>query len=256
MHRLTPACVLLLLAMSYAGCATTESSDAPAEETPPAVALPVILNPYPGITVRPRDNVVEIAAASCLDAGWLEQIACAPQSREHESLLVVETTPSLVHAALLLAGFEAGAPGHWTYENGDYAFVAPTGSPLRINVQWTDAEGAQKTTPITAWIRDRDRATAFPDEPWIFGGSEWRQGEAGATHYAADLGGSLIGLVTFGDEVVGFSRVIADQSDVQAPEWMVDESVVPAPGTAVTIILEPWTGRGTVTGAAPTDKPM
>ena len=56
-------------------------------------------------------------------------------------------------------------------------------------------------------------------------------------HYVADMTGSIIGLVTFGDEVIGFSRVIADQDAVQPPSWEVRTDHVPPRGTEVTLIL-------------------
>ena len=68
-----------------------------------------------GVAVWPQK--VEIRAVVCLDAGWLEQIACSPGTREHEALVVVEIPPSDVHAALLSAGFEPGSPGRWSYED-------------------------------------------------------------------------------------------------------------------------------------------
>ena len=43
--------------------------------------------------------------------------------------------------------------------------------------------------------------------------------------------------MTFGDEVVGFSRVLADDAAVQPPEWEANGEVMPPVGTDVTIIL-------------------
>ena len=60
-------------------------------------------------------------------------------------------------------------------------------------------------------------------------------------HYVADMSGSIIGLVTFGDEVIGFSQVISDQDAVQAPEWEVDSEKIPPVGTEVTVVLKKWT---------------
>jgi hypothetical protein len=59
-------------------------------------------------------------------------------------------------------------------------------------------------------------------------------------HYVADQTGSIIGLVTFGDETVGFEQVLADQQDVQPLEWQVRTEHVPPPGTPVTLILRPF----------------
>ena len=199
------------------------------------------LSPFPGVVVLPEGPAVELIAWVCLEYGWLEQIACGPGTREHESLVVPRARPSQIHAALLMAGFEPGAPGSWSYENEQYTFTPPAGTALDVFVRYDVAGGGIVEEPIRAWIRDHHGRHAFPDEPWIFAGSiiapnpDWME-EAGE-HYVADVTGSIIGLVTFGDEVIGFSRVLADQAAVQPPEWEVNAGHIPPVGTEVTIIL-------------------
>jgi len=90
------------------------------------------VHPFEGLTVYPDDHIVEIQSWVCLDAGYLEQIACGVASREHESLVVIKAKPSAIHAAMLLAGFEPGAPGKWTYENNVLGTIAPTGEKLEV----------------------------------------------------------------------------------------------------------------------------
>jgi hypothetical protein len=52
--------------------------------------------------------------------------------------------------------------------------------------------------------------------------------------------GSIIGLVTFGDEVIGLSHVISDQAAIHEPEWEVNPERVPPIGTEVTVVLRRW----------------
>jgi hypothetical protein len=54
------------------------------------------------------------------------------------------------------------------------------------------------------------------------------------------MSGSIIGLVTFGDEVIGFSDVRSDQESVQSLIWEVNTEAVPPPNTAVTIVISAW----------------
>jgi hypothetical protein len=195
-----------------------------------------------GITVWPDTPSVEIQAWTCLDAGWLEQVACAPGSREHESLVVIKARPSDVHAALLLAGWDPGAPGRWSYDDGDLSFTPPTGDRVDVHVRY-ERQGRTVEEPMRAWMADAEGGASFPETAWVFAGSliapnpEWMgPGE----HYVADQTGSIIGLVTFGDETVGFEQVLADQQDVQPLEWQVRTEHVPPPGTPVTLILRPF----------------
>ena len=222
------------------------------------------IEPFPGVVVLPDVPAVELRGWVCLEEGWLEQIACGPGTREHESLVVPEATPSQIHAALLLAGFEPGHPGEWSLTpDGEFVFTPPRGSPLDVFVRhgqprlatfpvvvWrglihvVTLPGEETEEPISAWIRDHHGINDFPDAPWVFGGSRLEpipEGFGEGEYYVADQSGSIIGLVTFGDEVVGFSRVFADAASVQAPEWEVNRDRVPPVGTEVVLILR---GRG------------
>ena len=262
--RFTAAAVLLALA----GCEPALSSPPSTQpETSPSTAPATqnespsksevrIIRPFDGILVRVQDDnnsAVEIKALTCLDSGLLEQIACSPQTREHESLVVIKVKPSQIHAALLMAGFEPGAPGKWIYENEQFRTIPPKGEKLDISVRYADPGDPSKhiERDIREWIRPSvDTVTAlqqkqreFPKAPWIFAGSEivpntlhMGPGE----HYVADMSGSIIGLVTFGDEVIGFSDVLADQESVQALIWEANSDTVPPPNTPVTVVLRRW----------------
>ncbi|NIO59580.1 MAG: hypothetical protein GTO33_09620, partial [Acidobacteria bacterium] len=158
---------------------------------------------------------------------------------EHESLVVIEVRPSDVHAALLLAGFEPGAPGRWHWRDEQLVFTPPRGDRVRIFVRYARG-GELVEEPISDWITDARGAASFPSDPWVFGGSLMLENPpvmGPGEHYAADLEGSIIGLATFGDEVIGFAQVIAHDSTVQAPEWKVAVDRVPPVGTKVTLVI-------------------
>jgi hypothetical protein len=244
MQHMARLALLWTIVFGCVGCRSTRPAPPPAstpatqsQEAPttPAAAEPRIVRPFPDITVNLEadgKNSVDVTAWVCLDEGLLEQVACAPATREHESLLVVRAKPSQVHAALLMAGFEPGSPGKWTYENQTIGTIAPTGARLEVLVRYADKarQGRIVERPIREWIRALSapgtNAAAFPAEPWVFGGSVIapnRRGMEQGEHYVADSSGSIIGLVTFGDEVIGFSRV-----------------TIPPLGTEVTLILRRW----------------
>jgi hypothetical protein len=244
--------VTLASVVALGGCEGSlhEPAAAPPAATPAAAGeapAPGPVTPFPGVLVHPAPGgagggtgVVELEAEVCLDEGWLEQVACAPGSREHEALVVLRARPSEIHAALLMAGFEPGAPGRWSFAGDGVTFTGPTGSPLDVLVRHDGPAGhGSVEEPVRRWIRGAS-GRAFPDRPWIFGGSRFAPNPPAfgpGEHYVADHTGSIIGLVTFGDEVVGFADVIADAVDVQPEEWMVDTDAVPPLGTRVTIVL-------------------
>lgn len=201
---------------------------------------PVPARPLPagaGIFVdRERREVVVDAEVAC-NRGWLEQAACRAGTREHESLLAIEVPPSTIHACLLLAGGVPGAPGSWKTGAGGTSVVRvrPTGSRLELFVRLPSGD-----VPISAWIHDPVGARAFPAHPWVFAGSRMRPNTPSmgpGEHYVADRTGSIVGIVTFGDETIACDEVLSDKADVDAPQWQARTERMPEPGTRVQLVI-------------------
>ena len=259
--RCSVAGVLVLLLVAMSACRATHDTGqrddadapmtdgaAPQQPTTRADARPTTspqddapVRAFPGITVAIDRRRVEVEARSCLEEGPLEQIACAPGTREHESLLVITARPSDIHAALLLVGLEPGRPGSWTWneETRTVSFDAPRGDRVGLTVRY-ERNGQSREHGIGDWMIGPS-GERFPLRQWIFAGSqmapnlEWMgPGE----HYVADMSGSIVGLVTFGDEVLGFEEVLPDQEDVQSPQWFVRAGAVPPLDTPVTLVID------------------
>ena len=239
------------VASSAASTATTSSAPTGADAVPaasPAGAPVEWIEIAPRVRVDRASRTVEFEALVVLDTGFLEQFVCTEGTREHESLFVFEGAASSVHAALLLAGFTAGSPGRWVerQDAGELRFegVAPTGSELRIEVRLPDGT----TRPIDWFIRpapigdgaERTAAGAQSATRWqfVFGGSRFRTDRrTGNERYIADGSGSLVGLVTFGDETIGPREVLPDQASVSSPMWEVWTERMPPLGTRVTVVV-------------------
>ena len=231
------ATIAACAAMLAAGCASPggQGDAAPAPGAPPA---PVALGA--GVTVDRAAGEVRVDTQVAMDRGWLEQGVCAAGTREHESLLATEVPASRIHAALLLLGLEPGAPGSWREVPKGDSFaverIAPRGPRLDLFVR---VDGRQ--VPLDAWVHDPVRHAAFPSQPWVFAGSRMRANrppEPGE-HYVADRTGSIVGIVTFGDEVIAYDEILSDKVDVDAPEWQASTAVIPAPGTRVQLVIRP-----------------
>jgi hypothetical protein len=220
--------------------AHAKGSDAVKNTTEPEAKKEI--QPFAGVVVKADEKTVELAGKVCLREGWLEQVACSPRTREHEALVAIGAKPSEIHQAMLMAGLVNGHPGTWTMEGEELKTNPPTGDALEVRVRYTDEAGKVVEHPVADWMRGQPGNHEFPkDKRWIFAGSKFVKnpkymGEG--EHYAADMSGSIVGLVTFGDELVALSEVLSDQESVQAPEWEVRTEAMPAVGTAVTLILK------------------
>ena len=105
------------------------------------------------------------------------------RDRAYEAAVVVNTPPSLVHAALLLMGAKPGHPVRF-----DPKYEPPTGTEVLIEVRWKDKDGKVKSCPAQQWIRNIQTKKAL-DANWVFAGSLFRKNEqTGKKVYAGDSG--------------------------------------------------------------------
>ncbi|MFO0829627.1 MAG: YdjY domain-containing protein [Phycisphaerales bacterium] len=221
-----------------ASAPTTSASPSVAAPTAAHVAAPTPVIHLPGgIDVDRGHGEVRLPAEVATAQGWLEAVACGRDSREHESLLVVDAKPSQVHAALLALGLVPGAPGRWHYDSGNVELIAPTGPSIVPIVRWS-VDGRTNESPLLDWIHGAD-GRAFPGG-WVFAGSRFVTNVRAlgpGEHYEADFTGSLVGLVTFGDETIGAVAVIPDQVAVERENWEAWTERMPPSGTPATLIL-------------------
>ena len=232
MRRLAAIC--LVMTTTLGACAVEETVARPEPLS--------VKNPYPGITILMPSRTVEIQAWTCRDSGPLIQVACAADTREHESLLVVSPQPSEIRAALHMAGYAQGAPGRWIRQDGEPWFIPPIGAAIEISVRCEPRPGQLSEEPISKWLRHVDDAVPFPGDTWIFGGSHRVETPAwvgGGEQLEADLTGSVIGLATFGDELLGFPQGLEDPDQDDQTLWAIRTPRVPPIGTPVTLVLRP-----------------
>ncbi|MDX2114527.1 MAG: YdjY domain-containing protein [Planctomycetota bacterium] len=167
---------------------------------------------------------------------YLEVLTCIPDTKEHETLIVTSAKPSHVHAALLAIGVEPGKPATWRQEGTKMVPVAPEGAELAIELEYVDRDGAKRVDRPSQWIVNARTNEPWPEGPWVFAGSLMMQRQ-GREVYEADGSGTLIGLTSFGTEVIAWPLVISPDSQVQEPEWIADARRVPPMNTKVTVRL-------------------
>jgi hypothetical protein len=242
--------------------ATSTDTAAPIDQARKKPTTPEFIECTPQIRVDRARGVIECAVVSVLDVGFLEQYVCSPSTREHEALFVFEGKASELHAALLLAGFTPGTPGSWrelppepkegaagddadrgraggNARNPDQRFTAvpPTGDTVAITVVMPD--GVERDLAYFVRLSPLSPPSdARPPSAFVFAGSRFRTDRrTGVERYVADGSGSVVGLVTFGDETIAAIDVVPDQAEVAQPVWEVFTERMPKPGTRLMLRL-------------------
>ncbi len=234
----------------------------PSSEPPPPQSDPALVPAagfrelFPGVRADLAERVVEFDGFAAVFAHdprtphvYLEQVACTRNTREHESLVVTDVRPSHIHAALLLIGLTPGHPTRWEVVNNRLTATPPAGDRVRIELVYTDENGAEHAVEPAAWIVNAKTGEHFPaanaEHGWVFGGSRIVErppptpdGEP-ITMYDADGAGTVIGLTSFGSEVVDWSTPISPEAQVTPPEWIIDTSVYPDLHTPIVVRIRP-----------------
>jgi hypothetical protein len=236
----------LLLTLSLGALSACAPSSSTLPHTQATDRVPV----SDGLWVDRGRGEVVVNARIATREGWLEQLVCKAGTREHESLLAVAVQPSLIHAALLVAGAQPGAPGSWREEQGEggvwrIAYDSPRGTPVEVFAR-IRGETGERDEPLCAWVRgvrEQDGKLAeqrFPCDRFVFAGSHVRPNPpslGAGEHYVADYTGSIVGLVTFGDEMIAFTEVIPDKIDLAPAVWTAHTARIPPEGSAVQLVI-------------------
>jgi hypothetical protein len=211
---------------------------------------------YPVWIDRQRRHVYMVGRI-CQRRAPLELFACLRRSKEHESVVAVDTKAYVVHAGLLAAGAEPGTPVQFVPE-----FQPATGTEIEVMVRWEDEQGRRREARAQDWVRDiGDVYTMFEgvianqfdeelhpgdqfaawkdmDQPWVFAGSQFvEDGRTGEQYYQADAEGDLICVSNFPSAVLDVPIRSSDSNAALLFEAYTER--IPALGTPVTLILTP-----------------
>jgi hypothetical protein len=182
---------------------------------------------------------VLVSANVCLREGGIECFLCRTRTKEYESILSTDADAQVIHAGLLAAGAKPGSPVRYVEKNGEVVVVPPTGSRIKISVQYEDKG---KTTTVAAhhWIRNAKTKKDLEDE-WVFTGSKLLPSTDDANKkpvYAATSDGSYICVYNMPFAMIDLP-VNNPNKDPEARELQPHTERLPPLETKVTLILEP-----------------
>ena len=189
---------------------------------------------YDTATEGPGNFQIPVEGKDALGPDWIELVACTVGTREYESLLVVSAQPSHIHQALLMIGLIPGSPLTVRPVEGRYQVDPPSGPPVHVSVI-IPSENQSKEVPISRWLINRQTRKPPSDSIWLFAGSTFRKIDDRAI-YLADLNGSVISLVNFGDDLLTRHTKLTNQTD--DGQWTANKAQIPRVGTTVVIRLQ------------------
>ena len=194
-------------------------------------------NTLPHLTIDLEAKTVNLEATIVQrNADWLELLACSPGTREHEAILTVKAKPSHIHLALTAIGLQHGSPMMVkTLEDGQLDTKPAHGPAIKVSVIY-QLDGQTIQHPAGRWIINRKTEKTLDSELWIFTGSHFQQFDE-QEYYMADVEGTILSLVNFGDDLLTLPSKTTNYSDQE--QLGCNTPAIPPLGTQVTIRLQP-----------------
>ena len=155
------------------------------------------------------------------------------RDRAYESVVVVNTRSSIVHAALVAFGAKPGHPVRFGKDGKD--FEPATGTEILIEVRWKDKDGKVKKAPAQQWVRNSQTKKAL-DANWVFAGSMFVKDSNGQEHYVAD-GGDFVSVSNLTGATLDLPIRSKHALDARLFEGFAEN--MPPEKTSVTIIFKP-----------------
>ena len=124
---------------------------------------PVPLNKQGTVLLDVDGKRVLLKTKVCLREGVLEMFCCLKQTKEHESILSIDSEAYVIHTGLLALGAKTGSPVKFQPE-----YTPPKGTRIRIFCQWTDKDGKKHREPAEKWVRNSSRrflVEVFDEKP-------------------------------------------------------------------------------------------
>jgi hypothetical protein len=227
---------------------------APPKETPAAEADDDSVRPRPDLTplltdeqaekrgwkrltkedqlwVDKKNNRVIVGGVICHREGPLEMFACPRQTKEHESVVSVNSRAFVMHAALLAVDAKPGRPVQF-----EPMYKPAYGQVIDIDVAWLDENNKQKSVAAQQWVRKVGTQEPLQYD-WVFGGSLFRLDEETNRRYYLAEGGDLICVSNFGSAMLDLPVASSDSNSGLLFEAFTER--IPELGTRVLVVLKP-----------------
>ena len=211
--------------------ASEEEAQAEKDKLSPDIPGLTRLDKNGDLWIDPKRKIVVVDGRIALRQGPVEMFACPKRTKEHESIVAVNTKASFVHAALLAVGAKSGTPVQW-----DPKYVPPTGGKVEVLVLWKDKDGKNQKIRAQEWIINTKTKKPMT-YPWVFAGSGfWVDEDTGMKYYHGD-DGDLICVSNFATATLDIPVESSQENSNLLFEAATDK--IPEKGTKVRLVLIP-----------------
>ena len=201
---LSPVVVALSLCLTIGPSHADEDRAVPKKEVAESLKRSHLFSD--GIWIDWRKREVALEAKVVLRKGRLELLACSPNTREHESILVVLGRPRDIYQAMGLIGLEPGSPIR--FDSQKRHLLPPTGDSLLLRIRY-EQEGQVRTVPASAWLRRPALEIPIASLTWVFAGSQ----STSDGRFAGDAEGTVVALVDFATALIAVGALHTSDND-------------------------------------------
>jgi hypothetical protein len=206
-----------------------------------------------GVDLDLESRTVRVRGSICLTEGLVEFLAVGHGGKDHESVLYLDCTPSLLNAAFLSLGLDPGNPFHVEEKNPNppaggipfgpkeegLLYYPPSGPAVYVYVEW-EGDAGKVRRRAEDLLLNRNTGESMERAGWVYLGSRFAPDDrSGEELYVADVTQDMISIWHSyrGNTIL----------DSPLPEGMEDDVYVantgqlPERGTAVEVVfaLEP-----------------
>jgi hypothetical protein len=232
--------ILALFFNSLAMAQTPEAKDStPAEPAKPSIVkIDETRYQIGGVILDQKTREIRFSCKVNMTEGLLEYIIVHINGKVHESLLVTEISPTHLNMAFALLRYSPSPelyplPNATGGTSGDFPEVSAeirAAARVTLEVEWAD-EGKIRRMPINDWIQHSVKLTSMPAGPWVYGGSEFHEGQ-----YVPEITGDIAAIF------IAPSALIHYPGDDRGDDtiWTPYSQRIPAFETKVTVIIAPY----------------
>lgn len=206
-----------------------------------------LLHPECHVWLDKERKRLVLSGRIALREGQLEMFACLAGTKEHESVVAVDTQAYVVHAGLLACGAEPGKPVQF-----QPTFRPASGTEVEITVLWKDKDGKLQQARAQEWVRDIKTQQEMKQK-WVFAGSGfWTDERTGEKYYMAE-DGDFICVSNFASAMLDLPAESSQSAGSLLFEAFTDR--IPPQGAPVTMILTPKVEKKDKAAEPPQEKP-